>query len=86
MAVSFEDDDDDDDGDDDNDDDDDADNLLRSVYRQQVIWQILPLDGAVDSHLPRYWKIKIQKTLFSHHKQTGGKNVTFVTSTEKFLT
>ena len=70
MMVSLEKDDDDDedgdddDGDDDNDDDDDDDdNLLRSVYRQQVIWQILPLDGAVDSHLPRYWKIKIQKTL-----------------------
>ena len=54
------------DGDGDDDVDDDADNLLRSVYRQQVIWQILPLDGAVDSHLPRYWtEIKIQKTLFS---------------------
>ena len=45
--------------------DDDADNLLRSVYRQQVIWQILPLDGAVDSHLPRYWRIKIQNTTLS---------------------
>ena len=65
-------DDDDGDGDGDDDVDDDADNLLRSVYRQQVIWQILPLDGAVDSHLPRYWrKIKIQKTLFSGHKHTG---------------
>ena len=53
------------DGDGDDDVDDDADNLLRSVYRQQVIWQILPLDGAVDSHLPRYWRIKIQNTTLS---------------------
>ena len=46
--------------------DDDGGDLLRgSVYRQQVIWQILPLDGAVDSHLPRYWRIKIQNTTLS---------------------
>ena len=45
--------------------DDDGDLLRGSVYRQQVIWQILPLDGAVDSHLPRYWRIKIQNTTLS---------------------